>query len=339
MLRCYALLLPLQAMASSSSSASSPSSPADLCDVDLRFYSSSSDCVTGFSTKYSEEHSIVADGVCRNSPNLGYYVATCDGDTNRFTLARSGCADETCSDCSDDADAVLSGTYQEGGCMVDWTVSDIELAGSIPFAAIANGGCQDSGIPGLGHYVSTCRDGGDWMVLSRGGCADGACDECTRVSSEPIEVASPLRSKHLRQCNVDAYYRERVWSVSGGTCKRSGCSGSIALPEKWWSISSLGKSLECIYGSDYPEHYYSNTKLRESVLFDSEEECCDAYARVGACIKSTSSQSVVPDTVVNDVTLVNDASSPKVRGHTPSSSSGVPSSTLALFGVAWIMST
>ena len=95
-------------------------------------------------------HSIIADGRCNDagSDDLGYYIATCG--TDFFQLARSGCTDETCSDCAELND--FSGRYQEGGCMVDWSVSDLDKLGSVPFSAIADGECQNSEIDRFGHY-------------------------------------------------------------------------------------------------------------------------------------------------------------------------------------------
>jgi len=194
-----------------------PTSPTDECDIDLRLYSSSSNCLTGFSSQYTQLHSIIVDGECHDSgkEDLGYYIANCD--TNSFQLSRSGCTDETCSDCTDVN--TFSGKYQEGGCMVDWSVSDLDKPGSVPFSAVADGECRDSGIDGLGHYVANCHDDGDWFQLSRSSCTNETCSDCTGNSGNLTFVY-----EGKQQCNVDAFYKEQVWSISG-SCQRTGCSG------------------------------------------------------------------------------------------------------------------
>lgn len=193
--------------------------PTDECGIDLRVYSSSSNCLAGFSSQDAQLYSIVADGECHDSgkDDLGYYIANCD--TSSFQLSRSGCTDETCSDCSEVN--AFSGKYQEGGCMVDWSVSDLDKSGSVPFSAVADGECHDSGIDGLGHYVATCHDDGDWFQLLQSSCTDESCSDCTGTLHNLTFV-----NEGSHQCNVDAFYREQVWSISG-SCQRPQCSGSV----------------------------------------------------------------------------------------------------------------
>lgn len=272
-------------------------SPSDQCDIDVRVYNSSSEYFAGFSYQHSQIYSIIADGVCRDSrsDDMGYYIATCDSDTDWFRLSRAGCTDETYIDCTDTN--VFSGKNQEEGCMIDWTVSGLDQPGSVPFSAVADGECHDSGTGGLGHYEATCHDEGDWFELSRSGCTEGTCSECTGTSEDK---GSPLRRVAGQlQCAVDAFYKEEVWSISG-RCQRSGCSGSCVptLPTKWWPSDVSGKSLQCIYGDDYPEEYHLNGKLRETLLFDSRDECYEAYARVKAC-QPTARPSMSPGMIGN----------------------------------------
>lgn len=288
-------------------------SPSDECDVDLRLYSSASDCLGGFSVKHEALYSVIADGKCRDSgtKELGYYMATCDGGTNLFRLSRSGCTDNSCSDCAN-ADA-YSGIDKEGGCMVDWTVSDLDKAGSVPFSAVADGECHDSGIDGLGHYVADCQDDGYWFQFTKSGCTDALCGECTKVSKSEIspqrQGLTTLETSGVRpQCEVDAFYKEKVWSVSG-SCQRPGCSGSIGstLPVKWWpNTIDDGRSVECIYGNDYPEQYHVNDKLRDTMLFNSREKCCSAYARVTVC-EPTPSPTILLEKILETTSTENGA--------------------------------
>ena len=260
------------------------------CDVDLRVYDSTNSCLTGFSDQHTKLYSIIADGECHDSgtEDLGYYVATCSqGYNDWFTLSRSGCTDDTCSDCAEEDP--FSGENQEGGCLIDWVVSDMPQSRSTRFAALADGECHNSGIPGLGYYAATCDHEGSWFSMSRSGCTSN-CAKCNTIYE--TDIVSPLRKEHdaktssarHNHCTVDAFYKEQVWSVSG-SCRRPGCSGSLAphlQDAKWWPRSKEGdNSVECIYSNAYPQKYQSNEML--NMLFDSREECCDAYARVEAC--------------------------------------------------------
>eukprot|EP00581_Thalassiosira_minuscula_P019349 CAMPEP_0183712950 /NCGR_PEP_ID=MMETSP0737-20130205/7979_1 /TAXON_ID=385413 /ORGANISM="Thalassiosira miniscula, Strain CCMP1093" /LENGTH=330 /DNA_ID=CAMNT_0025941689 /DNA_START=153 /DNA_END=1145 /DNA_ORIENTATION=+ len=265
----------------------------DQCSIDLREYSSSPSCLTGFTSQHLQKYSIIADGTCRDSgtEDLGYYVATCDGDTNWFAVSQSKCSDETCSECEETNP--YFGMNQEGGCMINWSVSDVELPGSVPFTAIADGECHDSGIAGLGYYVASCQEDGTWVELSRSGCYDETCKQCTGATENKVDPF-PATAR-TAGCEVDAFYIEQVWSISG-SCQRSGCSGSFSMPSKWWPSDTSGKYLQCTYGNDYPEEYHLNKKLRDSLLFNSRGECCDAYARVKGCDPMASS-AMPPNTI------------------------------------------
>lgn len=240
---------------------------------------------------------------------LGYYMATCDGGTDVFQLARSRCTDNSCSNCAD-VDA-FSGVNRERGCLVEWAVNDLDKAGSVPFSVVADGECHDSGIPGLGHYVATCQDDRSWFDMSKSGCSDASCGECTKVS-EPISPRQALPSLFTSvvelQCDIDAFYKEKVWSVSG-SCQRPGCSSSIGstLPVKWWPETiDDGRSVQCIYGNEYPKQYHADDRLRESMLFDSREACYSAYARVTEC-QPTPSPIASPDVLLESSSPENSA--------------------------------
>lgn len=277
-------------------SAEVATSPVEQCDIDLRVYSTASNCLKGFSSDYIQSYSIIADGKCHDSGNedLRYYIATCNTDV--FELARSRCTDKTCSDCAVVND--FSGKYQEGGCLVDWSVSDLDKPGSVPFSAIADGECQDSGIEGLGHYIADCDDGG-WFQLTRSSCSNETCSDCTGAAQNKISTLRewPLAFTYegKRECNVDAFYKEQVWSVSG-SCQRQGCSGIITptLPRKWWATTIEEGSIQCIFGNDYPVQYHTNATRGEDYLFDSREECCDADAGISSC-QPTSSPIELPN--------------------------------------------
>merc|ERR1712194_157967 len=150
---------------------------------------------------------------------MGYYTADCG--TNSFQMSRSGCTDGTCSECDDSLNE-FSGEYQEEGCMAHWSVSDLDKTGSLPFTAVADGECNDSGIDGIGHYIATCDDDGDWFQLARTSCADETCSNCTGTSGNFTMV-----EETARKCKIDSFYREQVWSIVG-SCQRPTCSGSTA---------------------------------------------------------------------------------------------------------------
>ena len=145
--------------------------PSDQCNIVVRVYSSSSKCLAGIPSQHLQLYSIIANGECRDSgkEELGYCIATCDSDKGWFQLSRSGCTDKTCSDCTG-ANA-FAGKNREGGCMIDWKVSNLDKPGTVPFPAIADGECHNSGMGGLRYYAATCHDDGNWFQLSRSGCA------------------------------------------------------------------------------------------------------------------------------------------------------------------------
>lgn len=67
--------------------------------------------------------------------------------------------------------------------------------------------------------------------------------------------------------------------------------------ETIYSVPWQSDYISCIYGNDYPIEYYIQLKMRELVLFDSYDECCDSFARVEAC-RPTSSPSVLTDLMI-----------------------------------------
>ena len=53
-----------------------------------------------------------------------------------------------------------------------------------------------------------------------------------------------------------------------------------------------------VYGNDYPIEYYK-VKMRELVLFDTYDECCDKFARVEACRPTSSPSRVLTDLLIS----------------------------------------
>jgi len=265
-------------------------------------------CLPGFSTKHEQIYSIVADGECHDSGTygLGFYAAACNSDTNQFQLVRSGCTDKTCSECTQIE--TYSGMNTERGCMIDWSVNDLDKPGSAQFLAIADGECPDSGIAGLGYYTATCHNDDDWFQLSQSVCTDESCTECTGNSKNEISSVGrgPATTQGLfsfislgqRQCEVEAFCKERVWSING-SCQRPGCSAAIA---KWWPSTQEENYIQCIYSVSYAEKHRLNVKLQKSLLFDSMDECCRTCARVRAC-QTTHTPTVSPVGTFINVTI------------------------------------
>ncbi|KAL9183315.1 hypothetical protein ACHAXT_005102 [Thalassiosira profunda] len=82
---------------------------------------------------------------------------------------------------------------------------------------------------------------------------------------------------------------------------------SIDRPEKWWPRKNAESEpmpgepqyVQCVWGSDYPEEYYTNVKLRELMLFESRDECCAFLGRVDACVP-TRRPTVSPTSAASD---------------------------------------
>ena len=99
------------------------------------------------------------------------------------------------------------------GCLVNWSLINLDWPGSATFHAVVNGACPDSCIDGLGVYTATCleQDGeGDWFQLYRSTCTNEICSDCTRIPESRVG-SWPLASNHKGQshCNVNAFYKEK----------------------------------------------------------------------------------------------------------------------------------
>ena len=71
------------------------------------------------------------------------------------------------------------------------------------------------------------------------------------------------------------------------------------IDETMYSVPWQSDYISCIYGNDYPDEYYIQLKMRELVLFDSYNECCEKFARVEACRPTNSPTRVLTDLLIS----------------------------------------
>jgi len=71
------------------------------------------------------------------------------------------------------------------------------------------------------------------------------------------------------------------------------------IDETMYSVPWQSDYISCIYGNDYPDEYYIQLKMRELVLFDSYNECCDKFARLEACRPTSSPTRVLTDLMIS----------------------------------------